>query len=99
MSSLRSTTKTSWGARFRKALQLLVGTMGVLLLCLPLSSQGVFGRLWGTVTDQSGGVLSSATVTVTDTDRGVTKSLVTNEDGIYNAPNLAPGSYTVRVEA
>src|SRR5216683_2478154 len=81
----------------RKAVQLLVGVMGVLLVCLPLSSQGVFGRLWGTITDESGGVLSSATVT--DTDRGVTKSLVTNEDGIYNAPNLTPGSYKVRVEA
>ena len=83
----------------RKAVQLLVGAMGVLLLCAPLFSQGVFGRLWGTITDQSSGVISGATVSVTDTDRGVTKSLVTNEDGIYNAPNLTPGSYKVRVEA
>src|SRR5216683_4644574 len=83
----------------RKAVQLLVGVMGVLLVCLPLSSQGVFGRLWGTITDESGGVLSSATVSVTDTERGVTKSLVTNEDGIYSAPNLTPGSYKVRVES
>ena len=99
MNSLRSTSKKSWGVSFRKAMQLLGGTMAVLLLCLPLFSQGVFGRLWGTITDQSGGVISGATVSVTDTDRGITKSLVTNEDGIYNAPNLTPGSYKVRVEA
>src|SRR6267378_2197064 len=99
MNSLRSMSKRSWGVRFRKAMQLLGGAMGVLLLCLPLFSQGVFGRLWGTITDQSGGVISGATVSVTDTDRGITKSLVTNEDGIYNAPNLTPGSYKVRVEA
>src|SRR6266571_5817490 len=99
MISLRSTRKTSWGVRFRKALQLLGGVMGVLLLCLPLFSQGSAGRILGTVTDQSGGVISGATVSVTDTERGVTKTLVTNEAGEYNAPNLTPGAYKVRVEA
>jgi hypothetical protein len=99
MISLGSTGKRSSGFSFRKALQLLGGTMGMLLLCLPLFSQGTFGRIMGTVTDQSGGVISGATVTVTDTDRGVTKTLVTNEAGEYNAPNLNPGNYKVRVEA
>ena len=47
MSSLRSKSERSWGVRFRKAVQLLVGTMGVLLLCLPLFSQGNFGRILG----------------------------------------------------
>jgi len=74
-----------------KSHALLGGAMGVLLLCLPLFSQGVFGRLWGTITDQSGGVISGATVTVTDTDRGITKSLVTNEDGIYTLLTSLPG--------
>src|SRR5712692_8192704 len=99
MSSLRSTSKTSWGVRFRKAIQLLGGTMGALLLCLPLFSQGSSGRILGTITDQSGGVISGATVTVTDTERGVTKTLITNEPGEFNAPNLIPGAYKVRAEA
>src|SRR6266478_4153381 len=99
MISLRSTSKRSWGVGFRKAFQMLGGVMGMLLLCLPLFSQGSSGRILGTVTDQSGGVVSGATVTVTDTDRGVTKTLVTNEPGEYNAPNLTPGTYKVRVEA
>jgi len=73
--------------------------MAVLLLCLPLFSQGNAGRIMGTVTDQSGGVVSGATVTVIDTDRGVTKTLVTNDAGEYNAPNLTPGNYKVRAEA
>src|SRR5258706_9684486 len=99
MSSLLSTNKGSWGARFRKAMQLLGGMMGVLLLCLPLFSQGSSGRILGTVTDQTGGVVSGATVTVTDTDRGVAKTLTSNDAGEYNAPNLNPGAYKVRVEA
>src|SRR6202043_1970172 len=88
-----------WGVRFRKALQLLVGTMGVLLLCLPSFSQGNFGRILGTVTDQSGGVIAGATVTVLDTQRGVARTLTTDEAGEYNAPTLIPGTYTVRAEA
>ena len=99
MNSLRSTSKRSWGVSFRKAMQLLGGAMGVLLLCLPLFSQGSSGRILGTVTDQSGGVVSGATVTVTDTERGVSKTLVTNEPGEYNAPTLIPSTYKVRVEA
>src|ERR1700687_4206074 len=99
MTSLSSTSKKCWGVRFRKSLQLLGGVMGVLLLCLPAFSQGSFGRILGTVTDQSGGVVSGATVTVQDTDRGVTKSLVTNDAGEYSAPTLQPGKYKVRAEA
>src|SRR5712691_10813288 len=99
MISLHSTRKTSWGVRFRKAIQLLGGVMGMLLLCLPLFSQGSSGRILGTVTDQSGGVISGATVTVTDTERGVSKILTTNDPGEYNAPTLNPGTYKVRAEA
>src|SRR5712692_7302213 len=99
MSSLRSTSKRSWGVRFRKALQLLGGAMGMLLLSLPLFSQGSSGRILGTVTDQSGSVIAGATVTVTDTERGVSKILTTNEPGEYNAPTLVPSTYKVRAEA
>src|SRR6266851_9287986 len=99
MNPLRSTSKRFWGVSFRKAMQLLGGVMAVLLLCLPLFSQGSSGRILGTVTDQSGGVISGATVTVTDTERGVTKTLITNEPGEYNAPTLIPSTYKVRAEA
>src|SRR4029077_17110361 len=84
---------------FRKGLQLLVGTTATLLLCLPLFSQGNFGRILGTVVDQSGGVVSGATVTIIDKDRGVARTLTTDEAGAYNAPTLIPGTYTVRAEA
>jgi hypothetical protein len=99
MSSSNSTSKKPWGVGLRKALLMLSGTMGMLLLCLPLFSQGSFGRILGTVTDQSGGVVSGATVTIVDTDRGVTKELVTNDAGEYSAPTLNPGKYKVRAEA
>src|ERR1700716_194028 len=99
MISIGSASMKSWGVSFRKAMQLVGGVVGVLLLCAPLFSQGNFGRIVGTVTDQSGGVVSGVTVTVLDTDRGVSKNLVTNDVGEYNAPNLTPGKYKVRAEA
>src|SRR5260370_34409334 len=99
MISLLSTSKKSWGVGFRNVIHLLGGMMGMLLLCLPLFSQGSSGRILGTVTDQSGGVVSGATVTVTDTERGVSKTLVTNEPGEDNAPTLVTSTYKVRVEA
>ena len=91
--------KSCWGARSKNAVQLLGGIFAVLLLCLPAFSQGSFGRILGTVTDQSGGVVSGATVTVIDTERGVNRTLTTDDAGAYNAPNLTAGNYTVRVEA
>jgi hypothetical protein len=62
-------------------------------------SQGSFGRILGTVVDTSGGVIAGATVTVVDTERGVSRTLTTDDAGEYNAPNLTPGTYTVRAEA
>jgi len=99
MKALGSTRNTAWNVRYRKALQLLGGVLALLLLCLPAYSQGSSARILGTVTDQSGGVVAGATVSVVDTERGVTRTLTTDDAGEYNAPNLTPGNYLVRVEA
>jgi len=91
-------TSCLW-VRVRKAAEVLGVTLGVLLMCLPLFSQTNFGRILGIVTDQSGGVIPGATVTMVDTQRGVARTLTTNGVGEYNAPTLIPGTYMVRVEA
>ena len=81
------------------AIQVLGCILAILLLCLPAFSQANFGRILGTVTDSSGGVVANATVTIIDTERGVARTLTTDQAGEYNAPTLIPGSYTVRAEA
>jgi carboxypeptidase family protein len=88
--------RSGWLTNF---LQLLGGVFAVLLLCVPAFPQGSTGRILGTVTDQSGGVVAGATVTVLDVDRGTPRTLTTDDAGAYNAPSLTPGKYTVRVEA
>jgi hypothetical protein len=72
--------------------------MCVLLGCSPLFSQGNTGRILGTVTDQTGGYVAGATVSVTDVQRGVMQSLTTDTAGAYVAVNLLPGTYSVKVE-
>lgn len=57
------------------------------------------GRVVEAITDQSGGVIAGATVTITDVARGVSRPLMTDGAGEFNAPNLIPGTYTVRAEA
>ncbi len=59
---------------------------------------GDVGSIVGSVSDKSGGALSGATVTVLDTQRGVTRTLTADDAGQYSAPNLTPGTYTVRAE-
>ncbi|MBZ5697358.1 MAG: TonB-dependent receptor [Acidobacteriia bacterium] len=87
----------SWvGAR--NAIQLLGVCLGVLLLCLSAFSQANTGRISGSVTDESGGAIQGATVSVRDVDRGTTRILTTDDAGAYNAPNLVPGTYTVKAE-
>jgi Carboxypeptidase regulatory-like domain/TonB dependent receptor len=82
-----------------RAIQLLAVTACVLLLCTSAFAQGNAGRILGTVSDQSGGTVAGATVTVVDTARGISRTLTTDDAGEYNAPNLTPGTYVVRAEA
>jgi hypothetical protein len=80
-------------------IRFLTATLAVLVLCVPAFSQGNTGRILGSVFDQSGGTVAGATVTVIDTERGITRTLTTDDAGEYNAPNLTPSTYTVRAEA
>ena len=99
MSSLNPRFPNSICVCTRKAALVLGAALGALLISLPLFSQGSYGRILGTIMDQSGGVISGATVTITDVDRGVSRTLTTDDAGEYNAPNLLPGRYTVRAAA
>ena len=83
----------------RKAVHVPLVAIVVLLVCLPLISQTSQGTIQGGVSDQSGGAIVGAVVTVTDVARGVTRSLVADDAGQYVASSLNPGTYTVRAEA
>jgi hypothetical protein len=54
-------------------------------------------QLSGTVTDESGAVLPGVTVTMTQTDTGFTRTVVTDDTGAYVMPNLPTGPYRLEV--
>jgi hypothetical protein len=53
--------------------------------------------LEGTITDQSGSVITKATLKVLEVDTGLTKEQPTNSKGYYRFPGLAVGHYTLTV--
>ena len=65
----------------------------------PSYAQSNLGRIFGAVTDQSGGAIVGAAVSVIDVDRGITRPLVTDGAGLFDASSIIPGTYTVRIEA
>jgi hypothetical protein len=51
------------------------------------------GTITGVVTDTSGAAIPNATVVITNTDTGVSRTIETNSDGSYTATFLQPGHY------
>src|SRR5262245_6067734 len=78
-------------------MRILVGTFLILFLLIPVAAfpQAANGRITGTVIDASGAVLPGVTVEVTNTATGVVFSTVSTESGVYSAPNLPPGAYSI----
>ena len=86
---------------FRKGVFCALVITSALLLFLPgsVNAQQVFGRIFGTVTDASGGAVQNAKVTITDQSKGTQFEATTNESGNFEKGQLIPGSYSVDVEA
>src|SRR5438876_3709089 len=85
--------------RRRMTTRMFNARLVVLLFSLALlAQQANFGRILGKVSDPSGAVLPGATISIIDTQRGLARTVTSDEAGQYNAPTLIPGTYTVRVE-
>ncbi|HEY6190378.1 MAG TPA: carboxypeptidase regulatory-like domain-containing protein [Pyrinomonadaceae bacterium] len=78
--------------------------IGLALLAAIFSSQGVYaqqqslGTLRGQVSDEFGGLIVGANVTVADAS-GVERAATTDNEGRYAFTGLAPGRYTLRAQA
>ena len=75
-----------------------LGILTVVFLSGPMvSAQVETGRIAGTVTDQSGAVVTGATVTITDIDTNVARRTRTTDAGAYWMVGLEPATYQVTV--
>ena len=68
----------------------------IFLACAALAPAQVSAVLSGTVTDQSGAVISDATVTVKNVESGATRASSTSSDGHFEFPSLPVGEYEIR---
>jgi hypothetical protein len=85
----------------RSLLKSLLILMTVVPCWLYFSAQTTIstGSIQGTVTDQSGAVVTGAKVSITNKSTGRVINVSTTSAGTYVSGALTPGNYTVRVEA
>src|SRR5579863_1801298 len=81
-----------WGATL--AVLILISGSNALI-----KAQVVGANLSGTITDPSGAVVPNAQVAIKNVATGVVRTVTTNADGVYSAPNLQPGDYEVTASA
>jgi Carboxypeptidase regulatory-like domain len=79
-------------------LRYLLAAWYVAASAAPALGQIAAGVLTGVVKDQSGAAVPGATVTVTAATTNRQVVLVSNGDGVFTAPSLAPGAYRIEVE-
>ena len=69
----------------------------LLVLCAttaPVNAQSTNSAdIRGTVSDATGAVIPAATVNILNVENGVSKEILTNEAGIYDAVSVLPGKY------
>jgi outer membrane receptor protein involved in Fe transport len=87
MKTRKVTTYLAFGALLATAL---------LLGSAPLFAQNQnAGQIRGTVTDQAGARVPGVQVTILNTQTGVATTIVVGNTGVYDAPSLEPGRYSV----
>ena len=81
--------------------RLLTLAMALLLsLGATALAQSITGNIGGTVRDAAGAAVKGATVTITDVGQQlVVRTMTTNDDGEFSAPNLPATTYDVAVES
>src|SRR5258705_10761723 len=74
-------------------------TLAVVLLAATTSvavAQITSATISGTIKDETGGVLPGVDVVVKNLETGLTRSAVTDSNGYFALPGLAPGKYETR---
>jgi len=90
---MKARTFHSWG----RNLSILAAVVALLIAAAPLRAQVDAGSILGTVTDQSGGVVAGASVTLTNEGTGASLTTQTGSDGAYKFAPVRIGSYKLDV--
>src|SRR4051794_33727206 len=85
---MKSNLKAAW------AVCSLIALIPAIVFC-----QSFQATVSGIVTDPTGAVVPNVKVTMTDSERGVSVSTITNQDGVYVINNLTPSTYRITAES
>src|SRR4030095_504124 len=79
----------------RLGLQAMLLVLGIGLLVSARAQSSTTGNLTGPVRDAQGAAVANAELVITDEKTKASRTVTTNEDGIYSAPALPAGLYTI----
>jgi hypothetical protein len=82
----------------RRSLRLLLILIAFLML-FSLFAGAQEATIVGTVMDPTGAAVANASIVITNTDTGISRTITTSADGQYAAPDLHIGNYLVRAQA
>ena len=86
--------------KIQKFLKAAAAALVVLCLAVPsLAQHAGSSSISGWVADPSGAAVQKASVTLVDPDRGTAVQALTDNQGRFNFPDLAPGAYELRATA
>lgn len=78
---------------------ILLACIQVLFASRAFSQGETTAAIVGRVSDPTGAAIPNAAVTMTNRGTGLVRSVKTDIEGLFNFPQLLPGTYSVRVEA
>lgn len=76
----------------------LVALLALALAAGSAAAQITTATITGSVKDESGAILPGVSVTVKNVDTGITRNVITDDSGNYEASNLSLGAYEVTAE-
>jgi outer membrane receptor protein involved in Fe transport len=83
-----------------RALPALVVVFALLALVhAPAAAQVLYGSIIGTVEDPSGAAVPNVTVTIKNTQAGVSREVTGDDQGRFSVQNVLPGRYDLQVAA
>jgi outer membrane receptor protein involved in Fe transport len=83
---------------FWRALACAIGVCLTIFAPAGARAQSATGSIEGTIVDQTGALMPGVTVTATQSATGTTRTVVTDENGVFRIPLLAVGVYDVSAE-
>ncbi len=99
MRSIAAKANVRTRLNFSTGIRSFLAALTVLVFSVPLFSQSYTSRILGSVRDKSDAVMVGVSVVITDVQRDLSRTVVTDDAGEFVAPDLLPGIYKITAQA